>query len=206
MDISLVLYSLGLLGQLLSYAFASPLSRGRYPGARSLVLLQVCACFVRAVSCGRAAHAQDYSVVCTLRVHSPPPYLPKIFTQKDRGSQGLSYGTSFVRSMTVGSSLSVCFAVYFCCTPTQRVPYTENVSPVTDLALVYGTEGFQMGFGFVTVAMPQVCHRCKLGDACQRRLDGDEVRRYFGVDFYGTPSSNMRGTIVLHVCLEGNQV
>lgn len=38
----------------------------------------------------------------------------------------------------------------------QMVPYTETVSPLTDLALVYGTEGFQMGFGFATVTMPQV--------------------------------------------------
>lgn len=34
--------------------------------------------------------------------------------------------------------------------------YTDTVSPLTDLAVVYGTKGFQMGFGFVTVAMPQV--------------------------------------------------
>lgn len=34
--------------------------------------------------------------------------------------------------------------------------YTDTVSPLTDLAVVYGTKGFQMGFGFVTVVMPQV--------------------------------------------------
>lgn len=38
----------------------------------------------------------------------------------------------------------------------QVAPYTDTVSPLTDLALVYGNEGFQMGYGFVTVAMPQV--------------------------------------------------
>lgn len=38
----------------------------------------------------------------------------------------------------------------------QRMPYTDGVSPVTDLAMVYGTEGFQMGWGFVTTPMPQV--------------------------------------------------
>lgn len=34
--------------------------------------------------------------------------------------------------------------------------YTDAVSPLTDLAVVYGTEGFQMGFGFVTITLPQV--------------------------------------------------
>lgn len=34
--------------------------------------------------------------------------------------------------------------------------YSDAVSPLTDLAVVYGTEGFQMGFGFATIAMPQV--------------------------------------------------
>lgn len=38
----------------------------------------------------------------------------------------------------------------------QMARYTDTVSPLTDLAVVYGTKGFQMGFGFVTVAMPQV--------------------------------------------------
>lgn len=41
----------------------------------------------------------------------------------------------------------------------QMARYTEKVSPVTDLALVYGTSGFQMGFGFVTVPMPQVSNQ-----------------------------------------------
>lgn len=36
------------------------------------------------------------------------------------------------------------------------MPYTDNVSPLTDLALVYGADGFRMGFGFETHAMPQV--------------------------------------------------
>lgn len=38
----------------------------------------------------------------------------------------------------------------------QMARYTDSVSPLTDLAVVYGTEGFEMGFGFVTVALPQV--------------------------------------------------
>lgn len=44
--------------------------------------------------------------------------------------------------------------------------YTDAVSPLTDLAVVYGTEGFQMGFGFATIALPQV----KTADPAQRRL------------------------------------
>lgn len=42
------------------------------------------------------------------------------------------------------------------CKNPQMARYTDAVSPLTDLAVVYGTKGFQMGFGFVTVAMPQV--------------------------------------------------
>ena len=38
----------------------------------------------------------------------------------------------------------------------QMARYSDAVSPLTDLAVVYGTEGFQMGFGFATIAMPQV--------------------------------------------------
>lgn len=38
----------------------------------------------------------------------------------------------------------------------QLARYSDAVSPLTDLAVVYGTEGFQMGFGFATMAMPQV--------------------------------------------------
>ncbi len=34
--------------------------------------------------------------------------------------------------------------------------YTDAVLPLTDLAVVYGTEGFQMGFGFATLTLPQV--------------------------------------------------
>lgn len=41
----------------------------------------------------------------------------------------------------------------------QMARYTGKVSPVTDIALVYGTSGFQMGFGFVTVPMPQVSNQ-----------------------------------------------
>lgn len=40
----------------------------------------------------------------------------------------------------------------------KMVEHTDVVSPLIDLALVYGTENFQMGFGFVTIALPQV--RC----------------------------------------------
>eukprot|EP00903_Cladosiphon_okamuranus_P011055 g10437.t1 len=42
----------------------------------------------------------------------------------------------------------------FICVKMER--YSDAVSPLTDLAVVYGTEGFQMGFGFATIAMPQI--------------------------------------------------
>eukprot|EP00752_Nemacystus_decipiens_P009403 g8406.t1 len=38
----------------------------------------------------------------------------------------------------------------------KMATYSDAVSPLTDLAVVYGTEGFQMGFGFATIAMPQI--------------------------------------------------
>lgn len=42
----------------------------------------------------------------------------------------------------------------------KMAEHTDVVSPLTDIVLVYGTESFQMGFGFITVALPQVRSPC----------------------------------------------
>lgn len=64
--------------------------------------------------------------------------------------------TSHLYNLPSSSTCGQCVPLAVCAMQHQRVPYTESVSPLTDLVVVYGTEGFQMGSGFVTTVMPQV--------------------------------------------------
>lgn len=68
-----------------------------------------------------------------------------------RGITSNLAGLIFFGVLRNGARRRWCFTAYH-----QMARYADAVSPLTDLAVVYGTDGFQMGFGFATIAMPQV--------------------------------------------------